>query len=501
MGKVLSKSKLIAYRQCPKRVWLEVHHPERREDSAGAEARFTTGNQVGDIARDVYDPKRRGVLIDIQKDGFNQAFERTSQLIASAQPIFEAGFRTAQALAFADVMLPVKRAGKLVWRMVEVKSSTSVKGYHHDDAAIQTHIARAVGISLAGVSIAFINKDWVYPGGGDYAGLLVENDVTKEAMGRDAEVKSWIVDAHKVVDSNAEPPVKMGKHCGDPFECGFSSYCRGLVPKPKHPITHLPGALRKELAALVETQGMTELKDVPDRLLNDQQLRVKAVALSGKAFFDKAAAAKALAPHKLPAYFMDFETIQFGVPIWKGTRPYQQITFQFSMHRLSRTGKLTHESFLDLSGKDPSLAFAKALIEAAGNSGPIFVYNAGFESARIKELTSRFPRLATGLRAILARIVDLLPVARSHYCHPAQEGSWSIKAVLPALCPDLNYASLDGVQDGGMAMTAFLEAVHADTSPLRKAEIERQLHAYCEMDTFALVRLWTAFSGTHLKVS
>jgi len=149
------------------------------------------------------------------------------------------------------------------------------------------------------------------------------------------------------------------------------------------------------LQALVETQNLNELSEVPDALLSDKQLRVKRVTLSGQPFFDKRAAARELQAHKLPAYFMDFETIQFGVPIWKGTRPYQQITFQFSMHRLSRTGKLTHESFLDLSGKDPSLAFAKALIEAAGNSGPIFVYNAGFESARIKELTSRFPRLAT----------------------------------------------------------------------------------------------------------
>ena len=151
--------------------------------------------------------------------------------------------------------------------------------------------------------------------------------------------------------------------------------------------------------------------------------------------------------------------------------------------------------------KRQSLAFAKALIEAAGNSGPIFVYNAGFESARIKELASRFPRLAAGLRAILARIVDLLPVARNHYCHPSQEGSWSIKAVLPALFPDLNYGSLEGVQDGGMAMDAFLEALHVGASHLRKAVIERQLHAYCEMDTFALVRLWTACSGTQLKIS
>jgi hypothetical protein len=501
MNKALSKSKLIAYRQCPKRVWLEVHRPALREDSAGTEARFAAGTQVGDIARDLYDPKKRGVLIDIQKDGFDHAFERTSQLLTSPQPIFEAGFRTEHALAFADVMLPVKRAGKLAWRLVEVKSSTSVKDYHLDDAAIQTYLARATGIRLAGTFITVIDNLWVYPGGGDYAGLLIETEVTTEAIGREAEVKSWIAEAHKVVARKVEPQIKMGKHCSDPFECGFSDYCRGLVTQAAHPITQLPGRLRKELAALVETQGLTELKEVPDELLNDQQLRVKNAALSGKALFDKAAAANALARHKLPAFFMDFETIQFAVPIWKGTRPYQMLPFQFSMHRLSRTGKLTHQSFLDLSGVDPSLAFAKALIEAVGKSGPIFVYNAAFESGRIKELANRFPRLANGLLAILVRIVDLLPVARNHYCHPSQEGSWSIKAVLPAIFPDLNYESLNGVQDGGMAMEAFLEAVHPDTLPPRRAEIEDQLHAYCHMDTYALVRLWEAFSGSRIKIS
>lgn len=501
MSRVLSKSKLIAYRQCPKRVWLEVHRPDLRKDSAGNNARFTLGKQVGDIAHDLYDPKKCGVLIDIKKDGFANAFERTRQLLATPQPIFEAGFRTAHALAFADVMLPVKRAGKLAWRMVEVKSSTTVKDYHFDDAAIQTYIARAVGIPLAGTSIAVIDNLWVYPGGGDYTGLLGETDVTEQAISREAEVKSWIVDAHKIVASKVEPRIKMGRQCADPFECSFSNYCRGLVPEAKHPITHLPGRLRKELAALVETRGLTELKDVPDDLLNDQQMRVKTAALSGKASFDKAGAAEALAPYKLPAYFMDFETIQFAVPIWQGTRPYQQIPFQFSMHRLSQTGKLTQKSFLDVSGTDPSLAFAKALVEAAGKSGPIFVYNAGFESARIKELAGRFPGHAIGLEAIHDRIVDLLPVARNYYCNPSQEGSWSIKAVLPALFEDLNYGSLEGVQDGKMAMEVFLEALNPNTLGARKAEIEGQLHAYCRMDTYALVSLWTAFSGTQLKIS
>jgi hypothetical protein len=197
---------------------------------------------------------------------------------------------------------------------------------------------------------------------------------------------------------------------------------------------------------------------------------------------------------------MDFETTQSAVPRWKGKRPYQQIPFQFSVHRLGRTGKLQHMSFLDVSGKDPSLAFAKALLAACGNQGAIFVYNASFEQARIRELAERYPRLAAGLKAVNDRVVDLLPIAREHYYHPSQEGSWSIKAVLPAMCPDLDYAELEGVKDGGMAMEAYAEAIAAETTPARKAEIERQLTAYCALDTYALVRLWSIFSGSTLKV-
>lgn len=501
MGRVLSKSKLLAFRQCAKRVWLEVHRPDLREDSAGTQARFDDGHRVGEIARQLYDPRRQGVLIDLDKDGFDTSFKRTQALLASPQPIFEAGFRTPEALAFADVMLPVRKGGRLTWKMIEVKSSTSVKDYHLDDAAIQAFVARSTGLALSSVSIVCIDSRWVYPGGAEYSGLLSETDVTDQAFGRDSEVRSWIGDAHRVVASSREPKVAIGKHCSEPFECGFRNYCQGLVPAATQPITQLPGPLRKALVALIDSDGLTELRDVPDEHLNDRQVRVKSAALSGKIFFAKAAAAKALAVHKLPAYFMDFETIQFAVPVWKGTRPYQQIPFQFSVHRLSRTGKLAHQSFLDLSGTDPSPGFAKALTAACGTAGPIFVYNAAFESSRIRELAERFPPMRVSLLALIDRIVDLLPVAREHYYHPDQRGSWSIKAVLPAICPDLDYAQLEGVQDGGMAMAAFAEAVRAGTTPERKAEIERQLQAYCALDTLALVRLWSVFSGSKLAVT
>lgn len=486
----LSKSKLMAFRQCPKRLWLEIHRPDLREESPEAEARFEVGHQVGDLARRLYDPAGNGELIDAQAEGFEAAFDRTKTLLKSRQPIFEAGFEAGGALAFADIMLPIQRGGKRVWRMVEVKSSTSVKEYHRDDVAIQARVAMRAGVHLAAIALSHVDSGWTYLGDGDYRGLLVEKDLTEEAFGRGPEVDQWISDAKAVARKRTEPDIRTGPHCNDPFECPFLAYCQSQEPQATHPIGWLPGGLTKALKALIEQNGWIGMHEIPDEHLNDRQRRVKTSTISGEIFFDAEGAGGDLASHKFPAYFIDFETVQFAVPIWKGTRPYQQIPFQFSVHRLSRSGTLVQQEFLDLSGGDPSKAFAEALISACGERGPVFVYNAGFEKGRISELADRYPRLRPRLSAINERIVDLLPVVRDRFYHPSQQGSWSIKVVLPAIAPDLRYNALDGIQDGGMAMSGYLEAISPDTTRERKSRIESQLREYCRLDTFAMVRLW-----------
>ena len=384
--------------------------------------------------------------------------------------------------------------------MIEVKSSTSMKDYHYDDLVVQAFAVKAAGIPLASISLAHIDSSWTFPGGADYRGLLKENDLTAETLSRTNEVNEWIIQAQNIVDQPTEPLIQTGSQCFSPFECSFYDYCSRNEPKAEYPVAWLPrfsSAKAEKLAA----QGIDDLRNVPDEWLNGKQLRVKEHTLTGAAFFDVAGAASDLAAHPLPACFLDFETIQFAVPVWKGTRPYQQIPFQFSLHRLDASGRLAHTEFLDLSGDDPSESFAQSLIAACGEDGPVFVYNAGFEMARIRELAERFPALSQPLLAINDRIVDLLPVARERYYHPSQQGSWSIKKVLPAVVPELRYDALDGVQDGGMAMNAFLEGIHPDTVPERKTQIEQQLLAYCKLDTYAMVRLWQVFSGrTHLKL-
>jgi len=493
--RTLSKSKLLAFRQCPRRLWLEIHRPDLRKESASSQASFDVGHQVGDIARRLYDAGGNGQLIDPQAEGFDAAFSRSMELLGSSQPIFEAGFKAAGALAFADVLLPVGKGSKRSWRMVEVKSSTSVQDYHRDDLAVQAFVAKRAGLRLSAIALAHIDSNWVYPGGNDYQGLLVEEDLTDEAFGREDEVSTWIADAQAIARKRTEPAIVTGRHCTEPYECGFIGYCQSLEPQAEFPVKWLPRVQTRALKALIEDDAITDLRHVPDGLLNERQRRVKTHTLSGETYFDAENAAADLVAHKLPAYFLDFETIQFAVPIWKGTRPYQQVPFQFSLHRLSRTGKLGHQSFLDLSGADPSRAFAESLIAACGTTGPVFVYNAGFETARIKELGERFPRLKQSLLAINERVVDLLRVAEQRFYHPSQQGSWSIKKVLPAVAPDLRHDALDGVQDGGMAMTAFLEAIAPATGEARQAELREQLLKYCGLDTYAMVRLWQFFAG------
>ena len=497
---VLSKSRLIAFRQCPRRLWLELHRPELRQDSSATQAAFATGHEVGQVARRLYDPLSAGATLDLAAMGVPGAIAATRELIVRRKPIFEAGFQIVRgqrgARAFADVLLPLRTGGG--WRMVEVKSTTKLKDYQRDDAAIQYHIASSAGLAVRKVQVACIDSNWTYAGGGDYRGLLKEHDVTADAVERTREVQGWLRQAHQIAESKAPLDVPTGAHCERPFSCGFAAHCsreeERALGKVKHPVQWLPGRRSNALQAVID-QGARSLRDVPDDLLSAVQARVKTHTLHKTPYFDAAGAAAGLADHTLPALFLDFETISFAVPRWAGTRPYEQVPFQFSLHRLEPGGLMRHEGFLDLSGDDPRERIARALVKACGRNEPVLAYHASFEGSRLTELGRRFPSIARRLESIRARLVDLEPIARQHFYHPQQEGSWSIKSVLPAIAPDLSYAQLEGVQDGGGAQAAYLEASNPVTAAVRREQLREQLWRYCRLDTFAMVRLWSHFAG------
>jgi hypothetical protein len=157
-------------------------------------------------------------------------------------------------------------------------------------------------------------------------------------------------------------------------------------------------------------------------------------------------------------------------------------------------------AFLDLSGHDPCQARLPRIgRRPAASQGPIFVYNAGFETARIRELAERFPDLAPHLLALNERVVDLLAHRAPALLPPQPAGQLEHQGRAACPVPGLRYSDLDGVQDGGMAHGGLPGSL-ARKPPARKAEIERQLLAYCALDTWAMVRLWAAFTANTLKV-
>lgn len=498
----LSKSKLLAFGQCHRRLWLDVHRPEARSQSDASAHLIEAGNRVGEIARTIFDTEDRGVLLNARAEGYEVVFGKTDELLHDDRPIFEAGFSAGGALFFADILAPVSSVsvGKRSWRLIEVKSTGSLKDYHLDDLAVQVFVATEAGVRLEAVSVAHIDTSWLYTGGGDYRGLLVERDVTAEARERAKQVPSLIQKASEILACDM-PEVRRGRHCREPFVCGFAGFCAKLDPDPEFPSAWLPRVTTRQLKALIEDQGVRDLREIPDGLLNPIQTRVKQHTLSQAVYFDAASAAAALKPYGLPAYFLDFETIQFAVPIWPGTRPFQQVPFQFSLHVMRSEGVFQHEGFLDLTGDNPSERLAQALVETCGEQGVIFAYNAGFERGVTLALAEQFPALAGALRGIAGRLVDLLPIAREHFYAPSQKGSWSVKAVLPAIAPDLRYEDLEGVKHGGMAQEAYLEAIRLETAPERRTALRDQLERYCELDTWAMVRLWEFFTGLPASIA
>ncbi|MEO8464500.1 MAG: DUF2779 domain-containing protein [Gammaproteobacteria bacterium] len=439
----LSKTKLQSYAQCPRRVWLETYNPELEEPSAEKAMRLGTGNDVGAIARQLYGGGA-GHVVSFDR-GLRAAIDATRALVAAggSEPIFEATFDHEG----VSVRIDVLDRSAAEPRMIEVKSGTRVKDHYLDDCAIQAWALTAAGLPPRQIVIATIDTTFVYAGDGRYEGLLIEHDVTDAVRERLKNVPPLVAGTRSTLADIDEPAIAVGKQCRTPHTCDFYEHC---APTPA--ASPLRGAPKVG----------AELRDF-----------VRAL------------------PY--PRFYLDFETISHAVPAFAGTRPYEALPFQWSCHIETAPKGERHAEFLDTSGAPPMRAFAESLLTTLGATGPIVVYT-DYERRMLASLANRYPDLAVQLNAAIARLVDLHPPTKQHYDHAALNGSWSLKAVLPTVAPDLDYAKLGEVRDGLAAQRAYVEASAPNTAAPRRDALRRALLDYCRQDTLALVRLVEFFS-------
>jgi hypothetical protein len=437
--------------------------------------------------------------IVISRDaGMPAAIAETKRVMASggAGVLYQAAFRAGDLAVITDVLR--RESGGLA--LVEVKASTSVKPEHVMDAAFQAAVLKAAKVPVERVAIGHVDNSFVLQSAGEYAGLLKEEEVTAAVEARLPEVVDQAAEYLSVMASHEVPDVAMGAQCHLPYECPFVARCsREAGEELEFPVELLPRG--GKVAAALRAAGFEDLRQVPAELLdNSVHRRVHNVTVSGVAYVDSGVAA-VLSTHGYPRAYLDFETMALAVPEVVGTRPYEQWPFQFSLHVAECTGTVRHVEFLDIDGFGDFGRLADALVAAVPDAGAVFVYNAALEAGVLGRLAARLPSLRARLYGIQQRIVDLLPITREAYYHPAMKGSWSIKAVLPTIDPGLAYENLGEVAQGDAAQRSFLEIRDGKVAKTRREELEEGLKRYCERDTWGMVALRRFLSGEPIKTT
>lgn len=482
----LSKSKYIAGCQCLKRLYFQVHQPElAAEADKSAEAVIEQGREVGMLARQLFPG---GVEVGSMR--LDQAIRATRELMANPEvpTIFEGVFEGDGVLVRVDAL---QRRKENHWRLVEVKSTSELRDHHVEDVGIQSYVLSFSGIKLASVWLAHINRDYVLNGMTvDPRQFFLFRNLTDRVKNLRPELVIRLRSQMNVLAMPTPPEVPVGSHCVNPVVCEFFQHCN--QPLPEDHIGYLP-RLHASAAEQLEGMGVESIHEIPaDFELSEFQRRVCTAMQTGQPWFS-AELKTELESLRYPLYFMDFETVNPAIPRFSGMRPYDHLPIQWSVHVQRQPGSPTeHFEFLALDSGDPRTAFIASLCEALGeDNGSIVVYNEQFESQRLWELAGWLPAYTDRIRRIQSRLWDLLPVVRNHVYHPAFGGSFSLKAVLPALVPEMTYEGME-VPNGQAAGLAWESMISNRVTDSERRAKQKALLEYCGQDTLALVKLLEA---------
>ena len=484
----LSKSTFLAGKQCHLRLWYDFNARglAAPPDDIALNA-FEVGHAVGELAC------RRhpgGTLIAADHRHVEEALADTRQALgqASRHPpaLFEAAFLHEGVFVRVDILEPLPTGG---WRLVEVKSTASVKPVHVQDVAIQLWVLRGLGMDVRDAGVLVLNRDYVFDGVQlDVNALFAFHSTLERAEALQGETAANVRAMQAMLANSEAPNIAPGDHRTKPYPCPYYDHCARDLARPAHGVEELPHLgprQRAKLAAL----DVVEVADIPDDFpLSSLQrvLREAVLAERPQAHGDLAAALDAI---EAPVRHLDFETFAPAVPRYAGTRPYQTIPFLFSVHTERPGGAPEHADYLHEGGDDPRPALTRRLLAALGERGSICVYSV-YERRILRALARALPQHQRALAAVQKRLVDVHRIVKRNYYHPAFRGSFSIKAVLPALCPDAGYDDL-AIADGLTAAVHYQRALASDREPERRRAFA-DLRAYCQRDTLALVQLCEA---------
>ena len=490
MGNIhLSKSSYCSCVQCEKILWLDKFKKEASQEERN-ESVFENGKIVGNLAKGLF-----GDYVEVPFDtDIEKRLSMTQNLLGDAPNVIaEASFSFDNNFCSVDV-LKNDTDGVEIY---EVKSSTKIKDIYVDDVAYQYCVLSNLGLNVKRACIVYVNNKYVLEGELEMDKLFNIEDLTSVVLEKQDEIKSNIESINEFMNSNgdSEPDVQIEEHCFNPYLCRFWQYCSRDLPTPN--VFDLKGIQRPTKFKKFR-EGKISFEDLQGEDINQKALEQIDFELNcRKPKINKDAINDVLNSLKYPLYFIDYETCQYAIPVYEGTKPYQQIPFQYSLHIIPHEGAdIEHREYLaEFDDENIIRNFAESMIGDMPEDGSVIVYNRSFEASRNRDIGEMYPDLKGEMDRINDNMVDLMvPFKQRNYYTREMQGSYSIKYVLPALYPDdesLDYSNLSLIHKGDEASNAFLSL--KDKTPVEREKIRNALLKYCELDTYAMVKIWEKF--------
>ena len=480
----LSKSTFIRGLQCEKSLYLYKHNYKLKDPTPSSlQAVFDQGTNIGVLAQKLFP---NGV--DASPENHFKMAESVGETLdfinKGENIIYEATFLFDDVLAALDILVKDKDG----WKAYEVKSSTKVSATYVKDAAIQYYTITNSGIDLKDISIVYINNQYVKDGDLDIHQLFTIESVYNQVLEFLPQIPNEVRRLKDVIESSEIPQIDIGLHCKDPYDCDFKGTCWKHVPD--YSVFDIANLRNKKKFDLYN-QGLMSLDqiDLRETSLNANQVLQVESEVNGTTHIEIDQIRGFVEELSYPLYFLDFETINPAIPIYDGSKPYQQLVFQYSLHiQETPTSELKHREYLADPNKDPRIGFIEQLINDCGTIGDVLVYNISFERGKLNDLAEVFPIYSKAIKDIVIRLKDLMmPFQKKWYYTPEMKGSYSIKFVLPALVPELSYNELE-INEGGKASNTFLSMVNGSFKG-DTAKVRSQLLEYCKLDTYAMVKI------------
>jgi len=485
----LSKSSYCKGVQCEKILWLTEFL--KKDDSTDANNPILKrGKKVGEFAKGLF-----GDYEDVPTDeSINYRVKMTAKLLKDKPNIItEASFIYENNFCSVDILKNDEDGVEIY----EVKSNTKLKDIDMNDPAFQYFVLTNLGFNVKKVCVVFLNTKYKREEELDINRLFHICDVTDKAQICQKEIRNkieFLNNFKQSYDKDNEPFKEISEHCSKPRECEFWDYCTRNLPKPN--VFDLNGMFTKPVTKFKKyRENKITFKDLEHEKLSEkamEQIDFELHDRQPKILKDEIR--KFLDNLKYPLYFIDYEAFQCAIPKYDGTHSYQQIPFQYSLHiKQNEDAPVEHKEFLaEIDDENIVRTFAEKMISDLPEDGSVIVYS-NFEKTHVnKKLAEMYPDLKEEIERINSNIVDFEePFKKRWYYVKEMKGRSTIKLVLPALYPndpELDYSNLSMVHNGTEAPQAFLSL--KDQTPEQQKETREALLKYCELDTYAMVKIW-----------